>query len=178
MSTTQDAPDRALAAAGVVGIRPINLSCRHWLGLLCGANCCTYPRADLRRSGPSCDWEHFQKFKIEPIYYNVNAARKMVFPDFKALREGNSVKHEVWRRVMKMEPQINWKYGPKSKKLLDVNYDMVDAYVIAVCDILTVSAGLMAAPAITEYPNEAKMRLPKIAPGIIYCLTLFISCSQ
>ena len=79
----------------------------------------------------------YNHFKIEPIYYNVRSARTIVFPKFKAT-EGSSQKHEVWSRVMEMEPTINWKYGIRSRKLLDENYDMADAYVVGMADILTV----------------------------------------
>lgn len=72
-------------------------------------------------------------FGMEPIYYNVNTVRSVAFgtetEKFKVEeKEGNSTKHEVWSRVMKMEPQINWRYNLKTRKLLEENYDMADAY--------------------------------------------------
>lgn len=74
---------------------------------------------------------------IEPVYFNVNSARKLAFPGLKIEREGNSMKHEVWNKVKDLEPLINWKYGPKSRKLLDENYDMADSYVIGLCMLIT-----------------------------------------
>jgi hypothetical protein len=77
-------------------------------------------------------------FGMEPIYFNVNNARKLAFPGLKVEREGNSMKHEVWNKVMNLEPLINWRYGPKSRKLLDENYDMADAYVIGLAMLITI----------------------------------------
>ena len=82
----------------------------------------------------------FMKLRIQPMYYNVNTARKLVFPDFKASKSGgNSTKHEIWSRVKDMEPQINWKYGVRSAKLLDDNYDMADAYVVGKAHVISES---------------------------------------
>lgn len=47
-------------------------------------------------------------------------------------------KHEVWNKVMQLEPLIQWRYGPKSRKLLDENYDMADAYVIGLAMLITI----------------------------------------
>ena len=74
-------------------------------------------------------------FKVEPIYFNVRVARKEVFPTSKLNEEGASAKHQVWQLVVDMEPQINWKYGVKSRKLVPENYDMSDSYVIGRCFI-------------------------------------------
>ena len=78
-------------------------------------------------------------FKIEPIYFNVNAARKEALPDF-VIKKGNkkelaSTKHQIWEKVVELEPQINWRYGIKSRKLLEENYDMADSYIIGRCYI-------------------------------------------
>jgi hypothetical protein len=51
--------------------------------------------------------------------------------------EKGSVKHEIWKKVMELEPLINWRYGPKSRKLLDENYDMADSYVIGIAMLIT-----------------------------------------
>ena len=77
----------------------------------------------------------YSHFKIEPIYYNVNNARKVALPNVKLLRDGASTKHQIWEEVVKMEPQINWKYGIKSRTLLEENYDMADSYIIGRCFI-------------------------------------------
>jgi len=78
----------------------------------------------------------YDHFGVEPIYYNVNNARKLAFgDDFKSPGKGEQTKHYVWEKVMTLEPQINWKYGPKSRKLLKENYDMADSYVIALAHI-------------------------------------------
>ena len=76
-------------------------------------------------------------YGIEPMYFNVNNARKLAFPGLKVEREGNSIKHEIWNKVKDLEPLVNWKYGPKSRKLLDENYDMSDSYVIGICMLIT-----------------------------------------
>ena len=77
----------------------------------------------------------YSHFKIEPIYYNVNNARKVVFPSLKITKEGASTKHQIWEEVVKLEPQINWKYGKISRKLIVENYDMADSYVVGKCYI-------------------------------------------
>ena len=86
----------------------------------------------------------YLEFNIEPIYFNVNSARSLVFPknkeyktDDKETEKEGSKKHEIWKKVMELEPLINWRYGPKSRKLLDENYDMADSYVIALCMLIT-----------------------------------------
>ena len=81
----------------------------------------------------------YSHFGIEPVYYNVNNARKEVFPIFKAKKDGASQKHQIWELVMRMEPQINWKYSKRSGKLQETNYDMTDAYVVGACDFVIVS---------------------------------------
>lgn len=79
----------------------------------------------------------YLEFKIQPIYFNVNHARKEAFPTMKVEKEG-SIKHEVWNKVKELEPLIDWKYGPKSRKLLDENYDVCDSYVIGLCMLITI----------------------------------------
>jgi hypothetical protein len=39
---------------------------------------------------------------------------------------------------MQLEPLIQWRYGPKSRKLLDENYDMADSYVIGLAMLITI----------------------------------------
>lgn len=72
----------------------------------------------------------YNYFKIEPVYYNVNNARSLVLPGMKIKKDGASTKHQIWEKVVEMEPQVNWKYGLKSRKLMEENYDMVDAYIV------------------------------------------------
>ncbi len=79
----------------------------------------------------------YKLFGIKPVHYNVNHARGSVFPGMPKSSEV-STKQEVWKRVSRMEPQINWYYGPKSRKLIDENYDMVDAYVVGTCHVLNI----------------------------------------
>lgn len=103
----------------------------------------------------------FETFNIEPMYFNVNTARKLAFPpvekdkskpsvksiDDSLDEEGSkkskvkddkvSIKHIIWTKVMEMEPLLNWRYGPRSRKLLDENFDMADAYVICLAMFIT-----------------------------------------
>jgi len=83
----------------------------------------------------------YNTFQIEPIHYNVNNIRSTVFPGIQAgqKKEKGEIKHEVWKRVMALEPQINWKYGVRSRKLLPENYDMSDAFACGMCDLIMVS---------------------------------------
>lgn len=77
----------------------------------------------------------YETFDIEPIYYNVNTARKTAFPDYKAKKQSSENKHQIWSLVREKEPHIVWKYGPRSAKLVVENYDMCDAYTIGLCHI-------------------------------------------
>lgn len=77
----------------------------------------------------------YEMFEIQPIHYNVNTARKTAFPEFKPKKDSKSNKHEIWTLVREREPHIVWKYGPKSAKLVDENYDMCDSYVIGLAHI-------------------------------------------
>lgn len=70
-------------------------------------------------------------FNIEPIYYNVRSIRATVFPNLKIEEKGgNSKKHAVWESVMNMYPNIEWRYGLKSRKLLEENYDIADSIAV------------------------------------------------
>ena len=75
----------------------------------------------------------YTTFGIEPLYLNVNSARATAFPGMKF--ETKDRKHEIWRRVMEREPQINWKYSTRTSKLMAENYDMSDAYVIGLAQL-------------------------------------------
>jgi Holliday junction resolvasome RuvABC endonuclease subunit len=88
----------------------------------------------------------YLEFGMEPFYFNVNNARSLAFGKKSASSDqaeetekgGNSKKHEIWHKVMQLEPLIQWRYGPKSRKLLDENYDMADAYVIGLAMLITI----------------------------------------
>jgi Holliday junction resolvasome RuvABC endonuclease subunit len=91
----------------------------------------------------------YLEFGMEPFYFNVNNARSLAFgkksssnnqglENQDADKGGNSKKHEVWNKVMQLEPLIQWRYGPKSRKLLDENYDMADSYVIGLAMLITI----------------------------------------
>jgi len=80
-------------------------------------------------------------FKVIPMHYNVNNARTTALPGFKLNRKSEaSSKHQIWEQVVKLEPQINWKYGVRSRKLLTENYDMIDAYIVGLCHIKLLEA--------------------------------------
>lgn len=77
----------------------------------------------------------YKKFGVEPRYYNVNSARKMVFPDLKIPQSAPNKKYLIWEKVVEQEPQINWKYSKRTHKLMKENFDMTDAYVVGMADI-------------------------------------------
>jgi len=77
----------------------------------------------------------YEMFGIEPIYYNVNTARKTAFPEYKAKKQSSENKHQIWTLVRDREPHIVWKYGPRSAKLVAENFDMADSYVIGLAHI-------------------------------------------
>jgi len=79
----------------------------------------------------------YKKFNVEPRYYNVNTARKMVFPSLVIPQSAPNKKYMIWEKVVEREPQINWKYSKRTHKLIQENFDMTDAYVCGLCDIIT-----------------------------------------
>lgn len=89
-------------------------------------------------NGLISSWVYTQ-FNTEPAYYNVNNVRATVFPGILSEKEEGSIKHEVWREVMKLEPQINWEYSKKTRKLMDKNYDMSDAYAVGKCHLIVIN---------------------------------------
>jgi hypothetical protein len=78
----------------------------------------------------------YLKFKIEPRYYNVNTARKSALPDLVIPQSSPNKKYLIWEKIVEREPQINWKYSKTTHKLMQENFDMSDAYVVGLCDIL------------------------------------------
>lgn len=78
----------------------------------------------------------YKKYNIEPLYFNVNTARSIVFPELKIPQSHPNKKYLIWEAVMKVEPTINWKYSPRTHKLMDENFDMCDAWVVGMAGIL------------------------------------------
>jgi len=78
----------------------------------------------------------YKKFKIEPRYHNVNTARKIVFPTLTIPQSASNKKYLIWEKVVEKEPQINWKYSKQTHQLTKESFDMSDAYVIGLCDII------------------------------------------
>lgn len=72
----------------------------------------------------------FMVFGIEPVYYNVNHARKLAFPDIK-FDPGQNRKMVVWTKVAETFSDVEWLYGPRSGKLVKTNFDMADSAVVA-----------------------------------------------
>jgi hypothetical protein len=79
----------------------------------------------------------YKEFGVEPRYFNVNSARKLVFPNLVIPQSHPSKKSLIWEAVMKAEPTVNWIYSPKTHKLVDENFDMADAYVISMAYIIS-----------------------------------------
>jgi hypothetical protein len=85
----------------------------------------------------------YSLFKVIPIHYNVNSIRSTVFKGIKEdITEKGEIKHKVWNKVKELEPQINWKYGIRSAKLLPENYDMSDAYSVGIYDFIILNKQL------------------------------------
>lgn len=76
------------------------------------------------------------KYNIQPLYFNVNTARSIVFPDLHIPKSHPNKKHLIWEAVMKAEPKITWLYSSKTHALRDVNFDMCDAWVAGMAGIL------------------------------------------
>lgn len=79
----------------------------------------------------------YKTFGCEPRYYNVNTARKLVFPKLVIPQSSPNKKYLIWEKVVEQEPQINWKYSKRTHKLMKENFDMTDAYVVGMADIKT-----------------------------------------
>jgi hypothetical protein len=72
----------------------------------------------------------YQTYELEPVYYNVQTARKNAFPDLKLPQKEANKKLKVWEKVVECEPQINWIYSKKTAQLIKENFDMSDAYTV------------------------------------------------
>jgi len=77
----------------------------------------------------------YKTYNIEPIYYNVQTARKTAFPNLTIPQNHPSKKTLIWEAVMKTEPTINWEYG-KTGKLIEGTLDATDAYVVGMAYIV------------------------------------------
>jgi hypothetical protein len=78
----------------------------------------------------------YRTFKQVPRYYNVNTARKTVFPKLVIPQSAPNKKYLIWEKVVEKEPHINWLYSNKTHKLMQQNFDMSDAYICGLCDII------------------------------------------
>jgi len=78
----------------------------------------------------------YRKHKVEPIYYNVQTARKLTFPNLAIPQSHPNKKNLVWEAVMQAEPTINWKYT-KMGKLVEGTYDSTDAYVVGMAHVVS-----------------------------------------
>jgi hypothetical protein len=72
----------------------------------------------------------YQTYELEPVYYNVQTARKTAFPDLKLPQKETNKKMKVWEKVVEAEPQINWIYSKRTAQLSKENFDMSDAYTV------------------------------------------------
>lgn len=72
----------------------------------------------------------FMVTNCEPVYYNVNTARKLAFPEMK-FPKGSDRKEIVQQHVAKFWPEVRWPIGPKSGKLIKQSYDMADSAIIS-----------------------------------------------
>jgi len=79
----------------------------------------------------------YQKTGIQPTYYNVLAARSMVFPELKIPQSHPNKKYLIWEAVDKAEPKVIWKYSKTTHKLIDENFDMADAWVVGMAHVLS-----------------------------------------
>lgn len=77
----------------------------------------------------------YQKTGIQPTYYNVSAARGIVFPDLKIPKSHPNKKYLIWEAVDRAEPKVIWKYSKTTHKLIDENFDMADAWVVGMAHV-------------------------------------------
>jgi hypothetical protein len=92
-----------------------------------------------------CRYLLYKIFDNPPIKISVHDSRKLFLPEFVRLVKEKGVMKQVlsfpkgWKspekkqyiqkRVVELEPQIEWKYN-RNNKLSDVNFDMSDSYVV------------------------------------------------
>ncbi len=74
----------------------------------------------------------YKKLNMEPVYFNVQQARKLAFPDLVIPKTFPNKKYLIWDACMKLYPQVNWAYSEKTGKLLDENFDMADAITVGI----------------------------------------------
>lgn len=77
----------------------------------------------------------YKNYETEPVYYNVQTARKQAFPDLKLPQKEANKKYKIWEKVVEKEPQINWIYSKRTAQLSKENFDMADAYTVGLCHI-------------------------------------------
>ena len=78
----------------------------------------------------------YTKHKVEPVYYNVQTARKTAFPNLTIPQSHPSKKTLIWQAVMEAEPTLNWQYT-KGGKLIEGTFDMADSYVVGSAHIVS-----------------------------------------
>lgn len=81
----------------------------------------------------------YKKYNIEPIYYNVNEARKLAFPSLLIPKKHPNKKYLLFEECYKLFPTINWEYSKKTQKLVDGTFDSVDAAVVGLAHIAVMS---------------------------------------
>lgn len=80
----------------------------------------------------------YKKFNLEPVYINVNEARKIVGVKIDKKDKIKSTKEKIFEQVQPMIPLAKWQYktikaGAKKGniRLDDTSYDMADAWIVA-----------------------------------------------
>ena len=89
--------------------------------------------AKLSRFNGMCSMLAYFIYKSTPVYYNVNTARSLAFPDMRFPR-GSKRKEIVRERVAEFYPEVDWplkRTGP----FKDECFDMADAAIIALAHV-------------------------------------------
>lgn len=80
----------------------------------------------------------YKKYNIEPLYYNVQTARKLAFPSLVIPKGTPNSKYVIWKAFVEVYPTINWEYSKRTFKLVDETFDAVDSAVVGLAHIATV----------------------------------------
>ena len=81
----------------------------------------------------------YKKYNIEPVYYNVQTARKTAFPALTIPKGSPNSKYLIWKAFVEKYPTINWEYSKRTFKLVNETFDAVDSAVVGLAHIATVN---------------------------------------
>lgn len=79
----------------------------------------------------------FNIFNTEPIYYNVQHARKLAFPNLLIPKSHPNKKALIMESIINIFPTLNFEYSKRTFKLKEESFDMADAIVVGLAHIVS-----------------------------------------